>query len=353
MDKIKLKSLRRIFLDYSVSLFVFMLLCFIMAVQIDSFVQSRGIYRCESDNGVLLIFLILMTIVIIYQSWHYGRMISAEMQQLTDQVINIQQERLDAKAGHSRIREIELTLGVFEQLKSELADSLEKQWRMEEQKKECILALGHDMKTPIAILKGNSELLTESGLNELQCVYNESNLYNIDRMQQYTEAIIQVFKSDNRGEITRKSQDFDAFAQQLMQNYQLLAEQSGRRLESEIHSCGMYDFDASMLERAINNIIMNALEYSPEQGTVKIRLYRNDAIHIIVEDSGSGFSDDMLEHATEAFVRGDKSRTKSRDTLHIGLGLYQARQAIEAHGGELVIANSETFSGASIEIILR
>lgn len=352
MGKVKTTSLHRIFLKYSVLLIMFMLLCFMIAVQLDLLLRNCGLYHFKNDNGVAGIFLILTVISVIGLSWYYSHRIGMEVRELTRQIESLQEEKLDSVVGNSRITEIEQTLRVLEQLKTELAVSLEQQWRMEEQKRECILALGHDMKTPIAILKGNSELLGETELDELQRIYNERNLYNINRMQQYTEAIMQVFKSENTGEVVRKSQDFDTFFQELIRNYKSLAEQSGRQLELSVHPCGEYAFDAVMLERAINNIVMNAIEYTPVGKTIRIMLNRTEEIHIVVEDSGTGFTESLLEHATEAFVRGDKSRSREEDKLHIGLGLYQARQVIEAHGGKLVLSNSDALGGAKIEIIL-
>lgn len=352
MGKIKTTSLRSIFLKYGFLLIMFILVVFFIAVQLDKMFQKLEIYHTENDNGVAAIFLILTIFVVISLSWYYSHRVGREVRELTRHIESLQENKLDVKVGNSHITEIEQTLRVLEQLKTELAVSLEQQWRMEEQKRECILALGHDMKTPIAILKGNSELLAETELDELQRIYNERNLYNINRMQQYTEAIIQVFKSENTGEVVRKSQDFDTFFQELIKNYKLLAEQSGRQLELFVHPCGEYAFDAVMLERAINNIVMNAIEYTPAGKTIRIMLKRTEEIHIVVEDSGTGFTESLLEHATEAFVRGDKSRSKEEDKLHIGLGLYQARQVIEAHGGKLVLSNSDALGGAKIEIIL-
>lgn len=352
MGKIKTTSLHRIFLKYSVLLIMLMLLCFMIAVQLDLLFQNLELYHVKNDNGVAGIFLILTVLSAIGLSWYYSHRVAAEVRLLTHEIESLQEEKLDSVAGNSCIKEIEQTLRVLEQLKTELAASLEQQWRMEEQKRECMLALGHDMKTPIAILKGNSELLAETELDELQRIYNDRNLYNINRMQQYTEAMLQVFKSGSTEEVVRSSQDFDTFFQELIKNYKLLAEQSGHQLELSIHSCGGYEFDAVMLERAINNIVMNAIEYSPAGGELRIAVNRAEGIHIVVEDSGTGFSESLLEHATEAFARGDKSRTKDEDKLHIGLGLYQARQIVEAHEGKLLLSNFGALGGAKIEIIL-
>lgn len=352
MGKVKSRSLRKILFKYSILHIVFMLFCFLISVQLHVFFQRYNFYKLKGDNGVVLFFFILMVIMVVNLNRYFNHKISTEVRQLTSQVKKLQEENLETIIGHSGITEIEQTLRALDKLQSELEHSLNEQWRMEKHKNECIIALGHDMKTPIAILKGNSELLAETELNQLQRIYNESNLYNVHRMQHYIEALIEAYKCNGKEDCRIKKQNFDDFFDKLINNYHLLSKKYHRTLKIEISPCGEYIFDALMLERAINNVVMNAFEYTKEDGTIKIILVRTDLIHLIVEDSGKGFSDELLNHAMEAFVRGDKSRSKVKDELHLGLGLYQTKQIIDYHEGKLIISNSNTLGGAKIELIL-
>lgn len=353
MGKVKIKSLRRILFKYSFLQIVLMLFTFMISVQIHRFFQKYSFYKLKGDNGVVLIFITLMVMMVICLNRFFSHMIATEVRQLTNQVEKLQEEKLDTMIGHSGIAEIEQTLRALEKLQSELEHSLNEQWRMEKLKNDCIIALGHDMKTPIAILKGNSELLAETELNQLQRVYNESNLYNVHRMQQYTEALIEGYKSNSMENCVKEYQNFNVFFNELLNNYRLLAKKYSRTLKIEISQCGEYSFDALLLERAVNNIVMNAFDYTEVDGIIKITLVRTDSIHLMVEDSGKGFSDELLKYATEAFVRGDKSRRKVENELHLGLGLYQTKQIMNYHEGRLMLSNSKTLGGAKIELILK
>lgn len=352
MDKIKNKSLRRMLFQYSSFLIFFMMACFIVSVELNEFFQRYNFYKLEGDSGVFLNFFVLTVIMILCLNCFYSRKISSEILWLTKGVKELQEENLDVDLGHSKISEIEETLRAIDKLRSELKASLEKQWKMEEHKVNCILALGHDMKTPIAIIKGNLELMSETGLNDIQREYNDSNLHNVNRMQRYTEELILAFKSSREEALVKKNQNFDSFFGKLSENYYLLGKKRKRVLKMEMGSCGEYCFDEILLERAINNVVINAFENTKDNDSIKITLEKTGAIYLIIEDSGEGFSKELLEYGVEAFVRADKSRSKRAGELHLGLGLYQAKKIAEFHGGELEISNSIELGGARVEIRL-
>ncbi|NTW91281.1 MAG: sensor histidine kinase, partial [Erysipelotrichaceae bacterium] len=91
----------------------------------------------------------------------------------------------------------------------------------------------------------------------------------------------------------------------------------------------------------LNNLVSNALYYTPPGGSVQITAQRlHSEVMVVVEDNGPGISSHELPHVFERFTRGDKSR--NRATGGAGLGLAIARAIVEAHGGMI---NVESFPG--------
>ena len=102
---------------------------------------------------------------------------------------------------------------------------------------------------------------------------------------------------------------------------------------------GVVSVDPRLLERALQNIVNNAVEHSPAAMTVKLTIYTTeDALFIRVMDQGKGFSARDLEHAKEEFYRGDTSR---HSAVNYGIGLYNADTIMKIHNGELLLSNGE------------
>ena len=110
----------------------------------------------------------------------------------------------------------------------------------------------------------------------------------------------------------------------------------------------------SQMIRAFQNIVGNALDYSPAGKGIRIDFSSREEegeayMAVKVTDEGPGFSAEDLKHAAERFYRGDKSRSSK---VHYGIGLHTTRQFAENQGGYLVLANGEG-GGAEATLYIR
>ncbi|MGH2444203.1 MAG: sensor histidine kinase, partial [Chloroflexota bacterium] len=117
-----------------------------------------------------------------------------------------------------------------------------------------------------------------------------------------------------------------------------------KRVELQVdglrHGC-MVEGDPQLLERAVENLLDNALRYAPDGGAIGLRWRVNGSrTEFSVFDTGPGIAAHDLAHLFEPMYRADVSR--SRETGGRGLGLAIARRILRAHGGDLVAANRET-----------
>lgn len=110
--------------------------------------------------------------------------------------------------------------------------------------------------------------------------------------------------------------------------------------------------DVSRLEQVLDNLLSNALKFSPEGGVVKVQMRPDPqagVLEVSVSDTGPGVAPEDLPHIFERFYQG---RTKVRHTAGSGLGLALVKKVVEAHGGRIWI-ESEKGKGATVRFILR
>ena len=103
-----------------------------------------------------------------------------------------------------------------------------------------------------------------------------------------------------------------------------------------------------LLIRSWENLVYNAIEYTPQGGMIRICISEGkEQLEISVEDEGSGFSAEDLQSAKNLFYQGDKSRHSRK---HYGMGLYLAEQFAKENGGSLTLANSTRMKGAWVRL---
>ena len=103
-----------------------------------------------------------------------------------------------------------------------------------------------------------------------------------------------------------------------------------------------------LLIRSWENLVYNAIEYTPQGGMIRICISEGkEQLEISVEDEGSGFSAEDLQPAKKLFYQGDKSRHSRK---HYGMGLYLAEQFAKENGGSLTLANSTRMKGAWVRL---
>lgn len=281
----------------------------------------------------------------------YGRKISRKLIPLQNATEKIREKDLAFEIQYSGIEEIDAALQSLDSMKTELRLSLEKQWKMEQTKKTQISALAHDLKTPLTVVRGNAEMLCDTEQTEEQKEYTRYIMKNADQMEQYVQMLIDISKAEAGYSLQLKNVNIRTFLDDLYAQINALA--SVKQIKTEFDEKNLPDtisVDVSLMQRAIINVVSNAVDYSPEHGAIWFSVSAKDnKIRFTIIDSGKGFSPEALKNAKNQFYQGDISRSSK---LHYGMGLFIADSIIKQHSGTLVVANSPaTGSGmVSIEI---
>lgn len=222
--------------------------------------------------------------------------------------------------------------------------STRRQLRLSRQEQNFMMAVTHELKTPIAVTRLNLETLQKRKLTpEQQEKLLTNTLFEADRLNTLCNNIL--FAAQLEGGAYKADQqkiDMSSLVQECIETFQVHFPQ--RHINLKVTE-GIYLFGEEMLlQMLINNLVDNALKYSPKTTEISVQLYTtNSKIEFQVADQGTGISDEEKKNVFKKFYRAFDENTRS--TKGTGLGLYLCKKIIESHHGEIgIIDNRPTGS---------
>ena len=287
--------------------------------------------------------------VCLFLTTRFAKKLRLQLVPLFEATSEVAKQNLDFEVGHSNIKEFEDVLISFSHMKESLKASLEQQWKAEQMQKEQIAALAHDLKTPLTVIQGNADLISETELDEEQRLYAEYISSSSEQMQLYIRTLIDISRAATGYQLHMEDIDLPAYIKQLREQIDALCQTKKIGLQVEIeHLPAVLSVDKLLLERAIMNVVNNALDYSPQDSPILISMTGDKgSLTISVTDAGPGFSQEDLLHAEEQFYMADRSRSSN---LHFGMGLFITKSIVQQHDGQLILSNSEITGGAQVTI---
>lgn len=222
----------------------------------------------------------------------------------------------------------------------QLKADIEKEQELERQRVDFFSAASHELKTPLTILKGHlAGMLNKISGYENHTEYMERSLAVVERMEKLVKELLYVSKTDGPQKSEYKTVDFAEIVRVQIAAVTDLLEEKKQRLEVNIPDRLSCEVERAQMERAIQNILVNAIRYSPDGELIRVSLAEADTtVCCEVENTGVHIPEDALSHLFEAFYRTDTSR--NRNTGGTGLGLYIVRKIMELHKAEYGIRNS-------------
>ncbi|MEA3349390.1 MAG: ATP-binding protein [Chloroflexota bacterium] len=217
-----------------------------------------------------------------------------------------------------------------------MADSLQ---QAEERRRSLTADIAHELRTPLAVQRAHLEAL-QDGIYELV----PENLRPIEEQNRTLVRLVEDLRTlalADAGQLTleRVSTNFSTLVQRAVDRFSPQAGARGINIKlSPSESDLMFSLDPQRIEQILNNLLSNALRYTPEGGVIFVDLSKSDEnIILSVRDTGAGIPESALPHIFERFYKADKSR--SRAYSGTGLGLSIARKLAQAHGGDLTASN--------------
>jgi signal transduction histidine kinase len=202
-----------------------------------------------------------------------------------------------------------------------------------------LLAISHELRSPITRMRVNLELLDESGTRDAL----------IDDIKEMEQLISSILESEKLNTVHAPLNRTTSHLAELIESV------IGQHFPNQGIEFGLSTVDAFVDEfrfkLLVKNLLDNALHYSSNNAqSIKVSLTaQNGEIALIICDHGTGISAKDLEHITEPFYRADSARQRS--TGGYGLGLYLCRQIVQAHGGQIKIV-SQIDVGTTVSVFL-
>ena len=222
----------------------------------------------------------------------------------------------------------------------QLKTDIEKEQELERQRVDFFSAASHELKTPLTILKGHlAGMLNGVSGYENHIEYMERSLAVVDRMEKLVKELLFVSKTEETQKTEYKTVDFAEILRVQVAAVADLLEEKKQYLEANIPTHLYCVVEQSQMERAIQNILVNAIRYSPSGELIRIALSEtHGTIRGEIENTGVRVPDDAIPHLFEAFYRADISR--NRNTGGTGLGLYIVHKIMKMHHAKYGISNT-------------
>ena len=246
--------------------------------------------------------------------------------------------------------EIDRLAESFVRMSRVIDEQVEKLERTDAHRRELVANVSHDLRTPLASLHGYLETVALKGpelSEEERQKYLAVALRNSERMRKLVAELFELAKLDAH-EILPELESFSLpeLVQDVVQDFQLSAEEKGVQLHASVSErVPFVCADIRLIERVLQNLIENALRFTPKGGLVDISLRREEGrVRAAIHDSGCGISADELPHIFERFHRvpqeGGKEKTGS------GLGLAISKRILELHES-MIEASSRVDEGTT------
>ncbi|MGY0694634.1 cell wall metabolism sensor histidine kinase WalK [Virgibacillus sp. FSP13] len=229
-----------------------------------------------------------------------------------------------------------------------ISDVTEQQ-KVEQERREFVSNVSHELRTPLTTMRSYIEALTDGVWQDkeiapkfLRVTQNET-----ERMIRMVNDLLQLSKMDNKDYGLHKEEtDFLAYFHEIIDRFDM-SEHEGIKLQRELPEGQFYVWmDKDKMTQVLDNIISNAIKYSPEGGTIRFKMEkRKHQVLVSIQDQGIGVSYEKVDKIFDRFYRADKARTRKLGGT--GLGLAIARELVEAHHGK-IWAKSKEGKGTTI-----
>ena len=226
--------------------------------------------------------------------------------------------------------------------------AISRQFIQSQQQQNFMMAITHELKTPIAVTKLNLETLQKRVLsNEQRQKLIKTTIQEANRLNALCNNMLLTSQIEVGGyKIIKEEIDLVKVILECVNDFIIRFPE--RKIEVRLPEEVIVTGDVLLLQLAVNNLLDNAIKYSRKDGIVLLEMYeRSKGIHIKVIDEGPGIAERDQRMIFEKYYRGSHGRTKGT-----GLGLYLTKRIVETHNG-LIKLEMNPGGGSIFEIVLK
>ena len=231
--------------------------------------------------------------------------------------------------------------------------------RIEEERKQFVSNVSHELRTPLTSMRSYIEALIDGAWKdeELAPRFLDVAQSETDRMIRMIQDLLHLSRIDSgRSELNKELIDITALFTQVLNRFDMLLDSEEYRnnnytIERDLIDEAIFvDIDPDRMVQVLDNVMNNAIKYSPDGGTISAKMVVTvDAVKIMIKDQGIGIPEEDLGDIFKRFYRVDRARSRAMGGS--GLGLAISREVVEQHGGK-IWAESVERKGTTFNITL-
>ncbi|MCR5289190.1 MAG: HAMP domain-containing histidine kinase [Treponema sp.] len=275
--------------------------------------------------------------------------ISRSITMLENRTKRIAEGDLDTKlqiTPHRDSNEITTLTENLEKMRESLKEDRERRSRF-------IMGISHDLRTPVAVIKGYTEAISDGIASDPESIHNaveiiESKTNQLEGMIDTLINFEKLNSHDWRSKLTCKP------LKPAIIEFMKSAEMTGDIFKHSVHTnidiqdTARTPFDSLLFQRAMENLFTNAIRYSGENSIITISAIQQESnVIITIQDDGVGIEPEDLKHIFEMFYRGSSSRREQG----MGIGLAVVKNIIDTHGWTITV-NSAPHQGTAFTITI-
>lgn len=275
--------------------------------------------------------------------------IMSNVKRITNVVSEFQNGNLSARIRQKRKDELGEIADTFNEMADKIVQNMEEMKTMDNLRRELVANVSHDLRTPLATIQGyletiliKSDSLTEDEKKKyVQIIHSSAT-----RLNKLVGELFELSKLEAR-EAKPKPEPF-SFAELVQDVYQknlILTKEKNIEFTYDLpHNIPYVYADIGMMERVLQNLIENAIKFTPEGGKILMRLdHLNDRVKISIRDNGYGIRQKDIPHILDRYGKG-RNIISAKDkpvTDGLGIGLSIVKKILEIHDSELIVESVE------------
>lgn len=316
--------------------------CYIYVVlEGNEFTQTADMLRNSYILRGTLIFIGIILLASLIIGFLVFRMLTHRLEVMKNTVKDFERGELNKRIPLKSNDEITDLSRCFNNMADTVVESMNEIKKADKLRRELVANVSHDLRNPLSSIQGYLETIQLKGdgisKQELQSYLN-TVLGNTQKLNRMINDLFELSKLDAEN-VTPALEHISMaeLVQDLVQQFKPIAEQKNIRIETvfpENPHAKVYA-DIGLLDRALSNLIDNAIRHTPKGGTVTIRTVQDGRyINLEISDSGKGIPESDLPHVFDRFYQVDKSRSNSTGA---GLGLSITQKILELHGAAISV----------------
>lgn len=226
--------------------------------------------------------------------------------------------------------------------------------KLEEERREFVANVSHELRTPLTSMKSYLEALADGAIEDKEVAprFIKVTQTETERMIRLVNDLLQLSKMDSKDyHMNFSTINLPQFVDQIMERFEMSTKNQSITFKHKAPHNEVFIFgDRDKLTQLMDNIVSNAVKYSPEGGTITCTIKEErDRVVVSIKDEGVGIPKENIPFVFDRFYRVDKAR--ARNLGGTGLGLAIAKEIVTAHGGSIWIS-SDWGKGTTISFSL-